>query len=178
MADTPSTRTDGYALASVVAHWLSALLVLALFFTHEAGRGTAAYAFHVSGGALVGLFLLWRVWRRVRRGGADAPAQAPFFNFVAKAVHWGLLVLVVIVVVSGYLLPWSLGSPLDIFGLEVPSPMEPNRGLHEFLERVHDTSGHLFIPLLALHVAGAIKHALFDRRGAGLRMFRPVAGGR
>lgn len=178
MARVSPARTDGYALASILSHWLGAVLVLALFFTHEAPRDSAAFAFHVSGGAIVGFFLLWRVWRRVRRGTADAPDQAAFFNLAAKAVHWALLVLIVVVVVSGYLLPWSLGRPLDVYGLQIPSPMEAHRGLHEFMERVHDAAGHLFIPLLALHVAGAVKHAIFNRRGAGHRMFRAVSGGR
>ena len=58
-----------------------------------------------------------------------------------------------------------------------PAPAS-QRDLHALVERVHDVSGHLFIPLLALHVLGAVKHAVFDRRGAGLRMFKPVDGGR
>ena len=178
MTEARPARTDGFSLASILSHWLSAVLVVALFFTHEAERGSAAFAFHVSGGAIVGLFLLWRVWHRVRSGTADAPEQAAFLNLAATAVHWALLVLIVVVVVSGYLLPWSLGRPLDVYGLQIPSPMDAHRGLHEFMERVHDVAGHLFIPFLALHVAGAIKHAIFNRRGAGLRMFRPVAGGR
>ena len=55
MADARVARTDGYALASIVSHWLGAVLVVALFFTHEAQPGSAAFAFHVSGGAIVGL---------------------------------------------------------------------------------------------------------------------------
>ena len=178
MARISPARSDGFSLGSILSHWLSAVLVVALFFTHEAERGSSGFAFHVSGGAIVGLFLLWRVWHRVRRGTADSPDQAAFFNLVARAVHWALLVLIVVVVVSGYLLPWSLGRPLDVYGLQIPSPMEAHRGFHEFMERVHDVAGHLFIPLLALHIAGAIKHAIFNRRGAGLRMFRAVKGGR
>ena len=61
MGETTFARADGYSTVSVVAHWLAAILVVALFFTHTATRGTAAYAFHVSGGAIAGLFLLWRV---------------------------------------------------------------------------------------------------------------------
>ena len=172
------TRAGGYSFLSIMVHWLAAILVVALFFTHEGGRGSAAYLFHVSGGAIVGLFLLWRVWRRVRRGSVHPPEQAAIFNIAARLVHWGLLVAIVLVVVSGYLLPWSLGRELDVFGFGIPSPMGANRDVHELMERVHDVTGHLFIPLLVLHVIGAVKHAVFDRLGAGLRMFKPVAGGR
>ena len=174
----PSPGTCGYSLRSIVVHWLAAILVVALFFTHEGERGSTAYLFHVSGGAIVGLFLLWRVWRRVQRGSTHPPEQAAIFNFAARLVHWGLLVAIVVVVVSGYLLPWSLGRELDVFGFGIPSPMGANRNVHEFMERVHDVSGHLFIPLLAVHVLGAVKHAVFDRRVAGLRMFKPTDGGR
>lgn len=172
-----SARTDGYSTVSVVAHWLSAILVIALFVTHSATGGTAAHAFHVSGGAIAGLFLLWRVWHRFRRGMAHAPPQAAILNVAARFVHWGLLALIAVVVVSGYLLPWSQGSALDVFGAEIPSPMDASPTLHEFLERVHDGAGHLFIPLLALHVTGAIKHAVLDRRGTAMRMIRPALGG-
>lgn len=172
------TRADGYSVLSIVVHWLAAILVIALFFTHEGEPGSNAYVLHVSGGAVAGVFLLWRVWHRVRRGSTHPPKQATVFNLGARLVHWGLLVAVVVVVVSGYLLPWSLGRELDVFGVGIPSPMGANREVHEVVDRVHDVSGHLFIPLLALHVLGAVKHAVFDWRHAGLRMFKPVDGGR
>ena len=84
--------------------------------------------------------------------------------------------LIAVVVISGYLLPWSLGDTLDVFGVGIPSPMDASPALHEFLERLHDVAGHLFVPLLALHVAGAVKHAIFDRRGAAMRMVKPAPG--
>lgn len=174
----PLIRTDGYSRLSVFVHWLTAILIVSLFLTHEGERGSGAYVWHASGGAIAGLVLLWRVWHRTRRGVADAPAQSSIFNLAARLVHWGLLAAIVVVVVSGYLLPWTLGRELDVFGLGIPSPMEANRGLHELIEGVHDVSGHLFVPLLALHVLGAIKHIVLDRRGAGIRMFRPISGGR
>lgn len=178
MAENPFDRTRGYSAASVVAHWLAAILVIALLVTHSAARDTTGYVFHVSGGAIAGLFLLWRVWHRVRRGMADAPRQAAILNLAARVVHWGLLLLIAVVVISGYLLPWSLGEALDVFGVGIPSPMDAAPALHEVLERMHDVAGHLFMPLLALHVAGAVKHAIFDRRGAALRMIRSAPGGR
>ena len=178
MAETPPARTDGYSTVSVVSHWLAAILVVALFSTHSATPGTAEYAFHVSGGAITGLFLLWRVWHRVRRGMTSAPPQAAILNLAARTVQWGFLVLIVVVVVSGYLLPWSQGQALDVFGVGIPSPMDADQALHALLERVHDGAGHLFAPLIALHVAGAVKHAVFDRRGIVTRMVRPMPGGR
>ena len=48
-------RSDGYSPLSIVLHWLAAIFVVALFLTHDGERGSSAYVFHVSGGAIVGV---------------------------------------------------------------------------------------------------------------------------
>ena len=60
----------------------------------------------------------------------------------------------------------------------IPSPLGSSRGVHEFMEEVQDVSGHLFIPLLVLHILGTAKHAIVDKDGIARRMFTPAAGGR
>ncbi len=173
------TRSDGYSRASILVHWIAAIVIVALFLTHEGERGSAAYAFHLSGGAIAGVFLLWRVWRRARRGMTAKPDQAAVFNLASQVVLWGFLAAIVVVTVTGYLLPWSLGRPLDIFGLvAIPSPIGGSRPLHEFVEEAHEIAGQLFPLLLILHVLGAAKHRFLDRDGIAARMFRPVVGGR
>ncbi|MGH1479311.1 MAG: hypothetical protein HKN05_07680 [Rhizobiales bacterium] len=170
---------NAYSQVSIIAHWAAALLIVALFFTHEGDRGSISYTFHVSGGALAGLFLLWRVWHRWRRGFAENPNQHALLALVSKLVLWGFLAATVIVVVSGYLLPWTLGKPLDLFGVvSVPAPVGEIHILHELMEKVHDAAGHLFVPLLALHLLGAAKHALIDKDDVASRIFKPARGGR
>ncbi len=174
-----SAQTDGYSHWSIIVHWLTAFLVIALFLTHEGDRGSAAYVFHVSGGAIAGLFLLWRVWLRARRGIADHPPQAALLTLVSKLVLWGFLAAIAIVVITGYFLPWSLGRPLDIFGFAaIPSPMGMSRPVHEFTEELHELAGYAFVPLLVLHILGAAKHAIIDKDGIAQRMFKSVSGGR
>ncbi len=172
------TARDGYSPLSVSVHWLAAILIVALFFTHEGERGSASYAFHVGGGAIVGVFLLWRVWHRVRRGFPHNPNRSMVLALISKAVLWGFLVSIVVVVVSGYLLPWSLGKSIDVFGLvALPSPLGDIHVLHELMEKAHKVSGHVFVPLLALHILGWAKHTFIDRDEASSRMFKPGANG-
>ena len=174
------TRTDptGYSALSIAAHWIAAILVIALFFTHEAERGSTGFAFHVAGGGVAGIFLLWRVWHRVRRGFAAEPDQAFLFNLAARIVLWGFLVSIAVVVITGYLLPWTIARPIEFpLGLSLPSPLPANRTLHEVMEEAHDISGHLFIPLLLLHLLGAAKHAFIDRDGTVRRMINARTGG-
>ena len=65
---------SGYNKQSIVIHWFTALAVIALFITHEGERDSAMMTFHISGGALLGLLIIWRCLRRPMRGFADKPA--------------------------------------------------------------------------------------------------------
>lgn len=172
------TGASGYSRVSIVAHWLAAIAVVALFFTHEGPRDSLSFTFHVGGGAVIGLFLIWRVSRRMMHGFAAKPDQHPLFNLASQIVLWGLLLSIIIVTLTGYLLPWSIGRPIDIAGLfSIPSPLSASRGFHEAMEEIHDISGHVIIPLVLLHIAGAVKHWLWDKDSVMQRMTRPEGDG-
>jgi len=171
-------RTDGYSVLSIATHWISAGIVLLLFFTHEDRVGTG-YWIHVSLGAVLGVFLLWRVWHRVRRGLTDKPEQPILLNLLSRVVLIGMLIAIVLVTLTGYLLPWTVGEAIDVAGLfEIPSPMMRDGDLHGLVEEVHEISGHAFPILFLLHVLGALKHALIDKDGVFSRMVKPVSDGR
>lgn len=173
-----TTRPDGYSLLSIALHWIAAIAVIALFITHEGERGSAQYAFHVGGGALLGIIIIWRVLRRPLRGFPAKPDQPAILNLVSTVVLWALLAAMLITVVTGYFLPWSLGAPIDIFGItQIPSPMGRSHGLHEAMEEIHEITGQAILPLVALHVLGALKHAIIDKDGVMQRMGRAIGGG-
>ena len=92
--------------------------------------------------------------------------QAAIFNLAAQIVVWGFLANMILVTVTGVLVIWSLGQAIDIFGLfAIPSPIGRMPFLHEFMEEVHEVSGQAFIPLVILHVLGAVKHLVIDGDG-------------
>ncbi|MEM7300840.1 MAG: cytochrome b/b6 domain-containing protein [Pseudomonadota bacterium] len=170
---------SGYTTLSIALHWLGAIAVIALFVTHEGPRGSVAFAFHVSGGAILGILLLWRVFHRLNRGLAPQPAQHGVLNLLARLVTFGFLAAILVVVLTGYLLPWTVGQPIDIYGwISIPSPLSPSRDFHEIMEQAHNIAGHLFPPLLILHVLGALKHAIIDRDGILRSMVRPSLTGK
>ncbi len=176
---TTAERTEGYSATSIVLHWLAAIGVVALFLTHEGRPGDAEYAFHVGVGAVLGVLLLWRVVHRLARGMTAKPDQPFLLNLLSSLVLWGFLAAIVVVVVTGYLLPWSVGQPLDILGvISIPPPFALSHDVHEIVEEAHEISGQAFIPLLVLHILGVAKHAFIDRDGVARRIVRPVAGGR
>jgi cytochrome b561 len=178
-ADTAvaTPRTDRYSVISVSLHWIAAISVIVLFLTHE-GAKQPGTNFHVSAGALLGMLLLWRVFHRLRNGVADKTPQHFLLNLLSRVVVWAFLGAIAVVVVTGYLIAWTNGQPLDVFGFGIPSPLPSMAGLHSVVRGAHNSVGEVFVPLLLLHVLGALKHAILDRDGVLTRMFRPVAGGR
>jgi cytochrome b561 len=169
---------NAYTTLSITLHWIGAAAVVALFLTHEGERGGAAQAFHIGGGAILGLLLLWRSFRRVMLGFAAKPRQPEILNLVSRLVLWGLLASMIVVTITGYLLPWSRGAALDVYGLAIPSPLPSMHWLHEVCEVLHDVSGHAVMALAILHVLGAVKHAFFDDdRAVVSRMAVPARDG-
>jgi cytochrome b561 len=86
----------------------------------------------------------------------EAIKKAAIYNLASQIVIWGLLVTTMVVVISGYLLPWSRGAAIDIFGLvQIPAPIPANHDFHELSEELHEFSGLLVVPLFLLHLLGA-----------------------
>lgn len=176
----------GYGFASIVLHWLSAIGVIALFamglnaeWTTEAGDragGAALMAIHIGLGAVLFVVLLARVVSHYAQTRPEEPRQAKAFNFISALTHHGMLAAIVILMVSGPLVIWSLGEPIRIFGVAtLSSPFaESNRGLHELAEGAHGVGRYALWVLVPLHLAGVIKHILLDRDHVLSRMLRPV----
>ena len=176
MPNSMNQPKTGYSKLSILTHWIGAICVVALFVTHE-GQG-AGMKFHVAGGAVLGVFLIWRVVRRILKGSPPQSGQHPLLNILSKLVFLGLLLAIFTVVITGYFLPWSRGMTIDIYGLfSLPSPMLANHSAHEFFEELHDLAGHALIPLTFLHIIGALKHRFVDKDQIMQRMVKSQKNG-
>jgi len=169
---TLSNSKTAYGWAAIALHWISAISVVALYLLGEqmeeaADRAAklAAQNLHVSVGVLLFTFLAARLlWS------ASQPSPAPlerkrWLRILAAAVQGLFLLMIAVLIITGPLAVWSTTRALEVFDLfSVPSPF-PNRiaWLHELTEEVHGAATKLFWPLIALHIAGALKHLVFDR---------------
>lgn len=179
-SSTPINPADhGYSGWSVFWHWMGATLVTVLFFSQWFEPGSDAEWIHVKCGALLGIALLWRVARRIYHGAAPKPIQHPNLNIVSDVVRWGILASIVIVILSGYALEWSLGEPIHMGTIfDIPSPLGPNPSLHRAAQWAHFISGWMFVPLVLVHFAGIIKHSVTKGGGYVMdRMIEPKKGG-
>ena len=171
-------RDTGYGWLSIAFHWIAAALVVTLFLNGEEledlARGperSETLALHVSIGAIAIIVLGARIlWRIVQRG-PEPPDQPAALKLLARVVHWALLTVIGVLILSGPVIDWSVGRSVDVFGLiSIPSMLPEMRWLHEALEEIHEFASHALIPLLALHVLGALKHLVIDRDGVFQRI--------
>lgn len=172
--DTPGS----YGSVSRFNHWIGALLVLALLgvglYFEDLPRGAERSFFrglHIAIGACAALFLLFRVFWRLRSQSPQALPQKPALQLFSKAVHWLLLAGIAILAITGPLTIWSTGRAIPIFELaSIPSPFPAFKALHEPLEEIHVLTANVMLYLIGLHLLGVIKHQLLDRDNILARM--------
>ncbi len=156
--------TARYSRLAMALHWtIAAALAFQIGvgwgLDHLSARGFALYQVHKSIGitilALTLLRIIVRYWKP-----RPAPAEGGFTGALAKAVHLGLYLFMLGAPLTG----WALVStakvkvPTLIFGV-LPLPHLPlPAGSHEAFEGGHGLLAWIGIALLALHVAGAIRH--------------------
>ncbi len=157
-----------YGTVSRVNHWAGAALVLALLgiglYFHEMPRGdTHAWwrSLHAGIGALALLLLAFRVLWRVLMA-SPAPLDGPAWMRRSRGwVHALLLGLIMLMVVTGPLIVWTTGRPLDVFGwFQLASPLSRLPALHEALEETHAIASRALLAAILVHVGAALWHGL------------------
>jgi cytochrome b561 len=172
--DTPTA----YGAVSRLNHWIGALFVLTLLgiglYFGDMPRGAAkAYwrSLHIAIGTIAIVFLLFRVWWRMRSTSPLALPQKPVLQTLSKVVHTVLLAGIVVMVVSGPLIQWLAGRPFGIFDLVTfPSPFAKSDIWRNRIEVLHGWTAWVLIYAIGLHLLAVIKHQFIDRDNILARM--------
>jgi cytochrome b561 len=178
-----------YTRIAVLLHWLVALLiiinvVLGLSADHVPDSSVRLVIdTHKSIGITVlGLALLRILWRFAHRPPAAPATHTRIERIAARVVHGGLYLLIVLLPLSGWMhdSAWkdAASHPMHWFGLfEWPrigaiKALAPatRESLHTQLSELHTALSYVLYALLALHIAGALKHQWIDREAALQRM--------
>jgi cytochrome b561 len=163
----------------VVLHWLNAALILALLalggvMTHSPfGAGTTfeLYQAHKSLGFVALVLTILRLFARLSSA-APAPVSG-WEGLISRAVQAAFYVLTLAAIAAGWLVVSAspLPVPTRFFGLFViPNIAPPDATLFALGVLAHATAAYVIAGLVALHVAGALKHHWIDRDGALKRM--------
>jgi cytochrome b561 len=169
---TRDTRT-GYGWISIALHWLTAIVILTLWFIGSsiqsdlAAGSSATLRLHTSI-AIMAYVLLWaRVIWRFKFGHPDAtPEQKGAFYQIGKYTHLLILAAVAGMLLSGPLMVWSRGEPIYVFNwFTIPGPYGMNMELHALLYGIHVWCSRVIIIGTVLHLGGVYKHAAFNQDG-------------
>jgi cytochrome b561 len=171
--------TIRYDPPAMALHWLTALLVLALWTLAQAWgflqRGTPIrlelQALHVSLGLVLIVVLALRVGWRLGPSRRLPPVDSGVLELAARGMHYLLYVLLLAQVVLGLCFRWSGDNPLGFFGLfTIPSPIAftPQQG--RIIGELHQWIGNAIVALAALHALAALFHHFWLRDDVLRRM--------
>lgn len=170
-------------------HWLTALIILSNIALglwaeriplDQMALKVQVFSLHKTLGIAALVVALARIgWALTQTRPAPVHPDRRLETLLAEAVHWTLYGAMVLVPVTGWIehaasegyapILWPLGQGLPLV------PKSP--ALAMTMAQVHHVFAFLLIGSIALHVAGAVKHAVIDRDGVLSRMTRGLPAG-
>lgn len=171
-----------YTRTAMVLHWLIAACVfcqitLGLWMItipkSPPGMRAGWFNVHKSIGITLFVLILVRVLWRLAHRAPPLPSTLPQWQRVAaKTSHFLLYVCMIVMPMSGYLGSSFTKYPILYFGMRLPHWGWDAPALKDLCSQVHLVTVTIFIILIAIHVAAALKHLLVNRDGVFQRMWQ------
>jgi len=165
-----------YDRVQVTLHWIIATLVIAMIglglFMVELPKqselppgeeSVRAFYFllHKSLGITAALLIFVRIgWRLTHKAPALPDTIVKWQQKASSVVHGLLYVLMIGMPVSGYLQSIYSKYPTHFWGVELPRLAEANTEMKGIFHEVHEVFAFMFIAIIAIHIAAAIKHKI------------------
>jgi len=170
--------STGYGWISIALHWITAIVVLVLWFIggsiqSDLATGSSETLYLHTSIAITAYLLLWArvVWRFVKGHPAALPEQRGLFFLVGKYTHYALLVAIGLMLISGPLMAWSRGEPIHVFDwFTIPGPYGANMTIFDATHFVHVWAARVIIIGTVMHLGGVYKHAAFNQDGTFSKM--------
>jgi len=170
---------EHYTRTAILLHWLIALLIFTAFplgiYMHDlpfSPDKLRLYSWHKWIGVSIFLLAIVRLtWRATHRPPALPEAMASWEKLAARAVHFSLYALIIIIPLSGWLMSSAKGFQTVWLGvLPLPDLLSKNKELGDWLKEVHESLNFLMLGLVLAHVGGALKHHFIERDSILSRM--------
>jgi cytochrome b561 len=116
---------------------------------------------HKSIGLTLGALVVLRLaWRLAHRPPPLPPSLPRWQQAAAIATHRLLYLCLLVMPLSGYLGSSFSGYPVRFFGITLPGWAARNDALKDLFSQIHYAAAAIFMLLIALHAAAALKHLL------------------
>jgi cytochrome b561 len=161
-----------YDNVAITLHWLTAALVLFQFFTSfiwdyfAKPTQETLQSLHVSFGMLLAAVIIARVVWRWIPGHQRSSIVSGWTENASKIVHYWLYLLLIVQAGLGFVIGWSAGHPIHLFGLPIPGPFDAlARPIRHNVREVHEKVGYTIVILALGHALAALYHhyRLHDR---------------
>ena len=161
-----------YTLSMRVIHWIMAILLITLLavglwmtsLTQDDPSKGVIYGMHKSFGILALIFVILRVANKMR---SEVPAMPKEITYFYAKLSAGTVLLLYICMIaqpiSGFLMSDFSGYPVQFFGITLPSIVEKNAETGKLFAVLHGYIGFALIGLIALHLAGSLKHYFSEK---------------
>ncbi|KJS39932.1 MAG: nickel-dependent hydrogenase, b-type cytochrome subunit/YceI-like family protein [Hyphomonas sp. BRH_c22] len=178
--------TSRYTAVAIALHWaIAALIIFMIWLGWNMEENETRYQLHKSIGITILLLTVARVvWRMLNPPPALPADMKPLEKTASHYVHVGLYALMILMPLLGWVLVSvsKFQVPTVLFGtvswpnLPFLSGLRGNELVHAIIETLHSKGAWVIIALLALHVAGALKHEFSAEEGVLKRMIPGLFG--
>ena len=167
--DTVS-RTFHWLVVALVLLQIALALVLPSLLPKSAEDSITAW--HLATGSTILLVMLLRLGWRLAHPMPPAPSDLPTaLRLLARGTHWAFYVVLILLPLLGWMAANAYGGTPRLLGLiPLPRLLSPDQATAETIGGIHKTVATLLLALIALHVSGALYHALVKRDGVIRRM--------
>ena len=170
------TNGARFNLSMRLLHWAMALLMVAMLVAGLVMvRSLEPWQYellwlHKRVGVAAALLVLVRLLVRWRSTLPALPNDVPYWQrLAAKASHWLLYALMVLMPLSGLLMQYFAARPVSVFDvLRFPAALSVDIELFALFRELHDLAALVFIAIVMLHIGAALYHH-FYRKDAVLR---------
>ncbi len=172
---------NSYGWVSIIAHWLSAFVVIGLFglgywmvdLDYYSSWYKTGPDIHRSIGILLAILIVARiVWKIVNTN--PKPIGSTLEKKAAHAVHGLLYLILLVIFTSGYLISTADGRGIDVFNwFTVPSMGEFIKNQEDLAGEVHEILAYTLMGLVGLHALAALFHHFVHKDKTLSRMVKP-----
>ncbi len=170
---------EHYDAVAKLFHWTIVVLLIVQYatkfippksFSWSSKEGLNAWHFAV--GPTILLLMLLRLGWRLTHHTPPPPADLPTgLQVLSRATHWLFYAILIVLPILGWLAASGFGATPTLLGLfPLPALIGPNKSLGETLGSIHGILALVLLAIIALHVTGALYHALVKRDGVIRRM--------
>lgn len=166
-----------YSRRIVIIHWLTVVLLIVVWYlgdaladAREEKTATLAgyYAHVLTGGAVLILTLMRWTFRNV--DGAPPPVGNSLMDMVARGVHYGLYLLLVLLSATGLMTALTSGVGVALLKADASLLPEKYTGPATVPHIAHEILMDVLIAAVIVHILGAIMHQFILKDGLMKRM--------